>query len=280
VAVTEIPSALGALTGRCWRSVQEPYSMTPFLVLALATPVFGFALAAPPSLPSLGGLGFSPPAPVLASAQASAYGASLTLPGLSLQAASAADTAASAVPALSDEEYASRLRTRNTLAKIHRGLGISAWVGMIATMTFGFIQYRDLYGGPFGSHVDNPCVNGTAVFGYEGCVGRPWPHTISSLVTSAFYFSTFALSLFMPDPDDASEGDSEFARRIRTHKTLRWVHFGGMIAQIVLGLVTANAFDRSSPDDFRTGQLLAGIHMGIGLVTFGALTWAGALMLF
>jgi hypothetical protein len=254
--------------------------MIPLHALALATPIFGFALA-PPAVAA------PPDALALASPSAFAFAVAPALgsPSLSLQAAAAAEAApagpaGAAAPALSDEEYASQLRTRNTLAKIHRGLGIATWVGMIATMTFGFIQYYDLYGGAFGSHTDNPCVNGTATFGYQGCIGRPWPHTISSLTTSALYFSTFALSLFMPDPDGASEGDSDFARTMRTHKILRWIHFGGMIAQIALGLITANALDRSNPDDFRTGQVLGGIHMGIGLVTFGALTWAGAIMLF
>jgi hypothetical protein len=53
-----------------------------------------------------------------------------------------------------------------------------------------------------------------------------------------------------------------------------------MISQIALGIVTANVFDRANPDDFKVAQALGTVHMGIGLVTFGALTWAGALMTF
>ena len=55
-----------------------------------------------------------------------------------------------------------------------------------------------------------------------------------------------------------------------------------MIAQFTLGIITANAsslgIDRTN--DYDTLQLLATVHMGIGLVTYGALTWAGALMTF
>jgi hypothetical protein len=146
------------------------------------------------------------------------------------------------------------------------------------TLLLGGFQYHNLYGF-FASRESTPCVTGDAIFGQESCSGTPWPHLISAGITTALYSSTFALSLMMPDPDDSSEGDSEFASTLRKHKFLRWVHFGGMIAQIAIGAMLANdvlGLDRAN--DYSTLQLLATVHMGIGIITYGALTWAGALM--
>jgi hypothetical protein len=84
----------------------------------------------------------------------------------------------------------------------------------------------------------------------------------------------------MPDPDKASVGDSKFAKTVRTHKILRWVHLTGMVAQIALGIVMANpklALNRA--DDYDTLQALSRAHLGIGYATFAALTWAGTIML-
>ncbi len=288
--------------------------MSPLLAFLIATPIFGFQLSAPAvDFASAPAVDFD-----VSGSLAPPQAASLGAPVLALDIAMAAEVEAprpadTAVPqgestdpdpqpnviepaasttsvptaaetastsaAADEEEYADAIRGRNRLAKIHRILGITTWVAMAATLTFGFIQYSNLYGFG-GSHTDNPCVNGNAIGGYEACLGRPLPHTISSLVTTALYASTFSLSLFMPDPDNAAEGDSAFARTLRTHKILRWIHLFGMISQITLGLVTANLFDRASESDFKTAQALGTVHMGIGLVTFGALSWAGALMVF
>lgn len=245
--------------------------MSTLYAFLLATPIFGFQLSVPAI--DAGGDSFAPP-----------QAAALQAPLLALDVATPSEVAAAmpaSTTAAEDEEqaYADAIRGRNRVAKVHRILGISTWVAMATTLTFGFIQYSNLYGFG-GTYEDNPCVNGTAIGGYEACLGRPLPHLISSIATTALYATTFTLSLFMPDPDDAASGDGEFARTLRTHKILRWVHLIGMISQITLGVVTANLFDRSNPDDFATAQALATVHMGIGLVTFGALTWAGALMVF
>lgn len=260
--------------------------MSPLYALLLATPIFGFQLSAPaldmalpmeveatppPQAGPPDSAGMVAPDMVAPSAEPA--------PALAPVAVPTADAAASTAAADEEQAYADAIHQRNRIAKVHRILGISTWVSMIATLTLGTIQYSNLYGFG-GTHLDNPCVNGTAIGGYEACLGYPLPHGISSIITSALYFSTFSLSFFMPDPDDAASGDGGFARTLRMHKLLRWVHFFGMVSQIALGIVTANLFDRSNPDDFGTAQALATVHMGIGLVTFGALTWAGALMVF
>lgn len=258
--------------------------MSPLYALLLATPIFGFQLSAPAldmALPTeVEAAPPQQPAPMVPSViEPTPVDVASVPPVETPGAAPTASDAASAAAAADEQAYADAIHTRNRIAGIHRILGISTWISMIGTLTLGTIQYSNLYGFG-GTHTDNPCVNGTAIGGYEACLGRPWPHAISSLVTSALYFSTFTLSLFMPDPDEAAVGDNDFARTLRAHKILRWVHFIGMISQVALGIVTANLFDRSNPDDFSSAQALATVHMGIGLVTFGALTWAGALMVF
>ncbi len=270
--------------------------MNALYALLLATPVFGFQLSAPAldfGLPSE--LDVAVPADAVAP-QPSVPGSgtvepALVEPGLNepsviepatapqVAAVPTASDTASAAAEAQEAAYADALHARNRLAKVHRILGISTWVAMGATLTLGAIQYWNLYGFG-GTYSDNPCVDGDAIGGYEACVGRPLPHLISSLVTTGLYVSTLTLALLMPDPDDAATGDSEFARTLRTHKILRWVHLVGMVAQVALGVVTANVFDRANPDDFATAQALATVHLGLGLVTFGALTWAGALMAF
>ena len=86
----------------------------------------------------------------------------------------------------------------------------------------------------------------------------------------------------MPDPLGVSEGNSDFARKLRTHKILRWVTFAGMLAQIGLGVVIANGdwFGMDRANNYKTLRALATAHLALGTVTWGALTWAGSIMLF
>jgi hypothetical protein len=179
-----------------------------------------------------------------------------------------------------DADYEAQIKRRNALIKVHRPLGLATWGTMTVTLALGIIQYYNLYGF-FADQGDNPCVKGSAVFGQGQCSGTPWPHLIAAGVTTGLYAATFTVSLMMPDPDDLSSGKGEFASTLRMHKLLRWVHFGGMLAQLVLGIVIANdigGLDRAN--DYDTLQTLATVHLATGLITYGALTWAGALMTF
>jgi hypothetical protein len=181
----------------------------------------------------------------------------------------------------SEDDYREQTKRRNALVDVHRPLGIATWAAMTLTVGLGVIQYYNLYGFFAGSG-DNPCVKGNAIFGQGQCSGTPWLHLTAAGITTALYAGTFTVSILMPDPDDLASGPGEFASTLRTHKFLRWVHFGGMIAQALLGIVVANSeligLDRAN--DYGTLQALATVHLGIGFVTYGALTWAGALMTF
>lgn len=177
-------------------------------------------------------------------------------------------------------EYAGQLRQRAEVRQIHRAFGVATWGAMLGTVVLGFIQYHNLYGF-FGGVEDTPCVQGSAFPSQDQCWGVPWPHRIGWITTTALYATTFTLSFLMPDPDDLSEGNSDFAATLSLHETLRWVHLGGMLAQIFLGLATSqNWFGIDRANNFAAQQALASVHQLVGIATFGFLTAAGAIMLF
>ncbi|MBN8613387.1 MAG: hypothetical protein J0L92_22530 [Deltaproteobacteria bacterium] len=230
--------------------------------LLFATPVFGLALE-PPSIDA-----------ALMAAPIGVY-ASVD-PEIVAQASAAADAVDEADE---DRLYTEQVRQRRELGQIHRALGIATWVSMTATVVLGFIQFYNLYG--FGAGQDtNPCAAGSAVFGQEQCYGNPWPHRISAITTSALYTATFALSFAMPDPNHAAEGNGAFADHLRIHQILRWVHLAGMLAQVGIGIALSSGAFGDRANDYSTLQTVGAVHQVIGWTTWGALTAAGAIMLF
>ena len=253
--------------------------MPGLATLLVATPLFGLALT-PPDLTPLLDLGVDrlPPAALMAAAQEDdEEGGGV---GSEEEEASADEESSDDAAPAGEDDYESQIKERNALTKIHRPLGISTWAAMTVAVVLGTIQYYNLYGF-FDGIGENPCVTGDAIFGQGQCRGTPWPHAISAGVTTGLYAATFTVSLMMPDPDDLSSGKGEFAETLRLHKLLRWVHFGGMVLQAVIGIVIANnALGLDRANDYGTLQTLATVHLASGLVTYGALTWAGALMTF
>src|SRR5688572_4989544 len=213
-------------------------------VLLLATPLFGLTLQAPllepaTDLPRIAFAQLDLDADLSAEASTDDGDSDADISPENAAEASAseggADTRAKKADAEADD-YREQTAYRNDLIKLHKPLGIATWASMTVTLGLGFIQYYNLYG--FGaSQGDNPCVTGDAIFGQSACTGRPWPHTLSASLTTGLYTTTFVLSILMPDPDDLSSGKGEFASTLRLHKFLRWIHFGGMVSQVVLGVI-------------------------------------------
>lgn len=243
-------------------------------LFVLATPFFGFALTPPsPSALSL---------PTLAQLDETvdvSAGAAEIAPAEEAGEDEAED--GEAAPARDEAELgelAAQIRQRQELGIIHCAFGIATWASMLVTVGLGFIQYYNLYGF-FGSQADNPCVNGNAIFGQDQCYGDPWPHRIAAIATTALYSTSFVLSFVLPDPLGASEGPA--GADLELHKTLRWVHLGGMIAQVLLGfMVGQNWFGLDRANHFDELQAIATVHQVVGLTTFGVLTAAGAIMIF
>lgn len=231
---------------------REVNTVPTLAALALATPLFGLSLQAP----------------VLATPELHPDVVAQLAPG-------APDPGQ-----LEDAAIAEQLRQRQELALVHRVFGVATWVSMAATAVLGFIQFGDEYGF-HGSRAETACAQGTAVL-QEFCEGTPWPHAVAGFTTAALYFTTATLSFLMPDPLDLEHQDSAWAERVRIHEALRWVHLSGVVLQALLGIFIANheAFGLDVSDDFDTLQALSGVHMGVGVVTFGALSAAAAIVTF
>ncbi|MDH4282549.1 MAG: hypothetical protein OEV36_07860 [Myxococcales bacterium] len=230
--------------------------MTSLTALLLATPLFGLSLQVDASM-------LEPPALAVD-------------PGVVL---------AVEVPTKLDQSKepttADLVRKRNKIKKIHKWFGVATWSLMTLSVASGLVQFYNQYGW-WASQANNPCVQGTAFPNQKQCSGVPTAHVTLTALTSAAYFTTFGLSFAMPDPLKVSEGDSQFAKRLRTHKVLRWVTFAGMLTQIALGVISANSgglgLDRAN--NYKALRGLATAHLAVGLATYGALTWAGAIMIF
>ncbi|NOY92187.1 MAG: hypothetical protein GXP55_13405 [Deltaproteobacteria bacterium] len=184
-------------------------------------------------------------------------------------------------PAPAEPTYGELMEQRQRVAGVHKILGISTFAAMAGTLALGIIQYRNLYGA-FASRRDNPCARGHATFGQGQCSGTPWLHLLSGLTTFALYTTTFSLAVAMPDPGGLDEGRGAFARRLRLHKLLRWVHLIGMAVQMGLGFVIANGarFGIDRANNYSTLRALSTVHLAAGVVTFAALGWSGYLMAF
>jgi hypothetical protein len=248
--------------------------MGPLTALVLATPIFGLSLT-PPQLEALP----TSLAPV-AQFEATLVGADEldAESGRSTSDGEATADQGSSGPAMDKQVYVAKLRKRAKLAKIHRTLGITTWALTGLAVIAGGIQYHNLYGG---TRDDNPCVKGNAWLGQGQCSGTPWFHALTGFAAGAAYFSTLSLAIAMPDPDNAAKGDSKYAKNLRTHKALRWVHLTGMVAQMAIGIVLANpringGLDRAN--DYSKMKTLSLVHLGSGLMTLGALSWAGTIM--
>jgi hypothetical protein len=258
--------------------------MGTLTALVLATPLFGLSLT-PPSLDAMT-LSATPPA-LLQSADGDDDSEIGELEGGAIDKVEEGDETPSELPApeldtakLDKETFKLQLRKRARLAKIHRTLGITTWALTSLAVIAGGIQFHNLYGGK--TAASTPCVQGNAWLGQDQCSGTPWFHALTGFAAGAAYFSTLGLAVAMPDPDNASVGDSKYAKTVRMHKLLRWVHLGGMVAQMVLGIVIANPKlqgDLNRASDYKAQRGLAIVHLSTGLVTLGALSWAGTIML-
>jgi hypothetical protein len=244
--------------------------MSALTALVLATPLFGLSLTPP------GPLGASPAVAVPAAIPIAS--------GVAL-AADDADVPGPEEVARNEEaaqdDFAAKMQRRQDLAPVHKWLGISTWLAMTATVVLGMIQFHNVYG--YGRDRDTtPCVQGSAIMGQAQCSGRAVPHLTAALLTTALYGATYGVSVAMPDPLEIAQQDTPRGRKLRTHKLLRWVHLGGMVAQMVLGAViaTSGAFGLDRANNFGALKGLASVHMALGLATYGALTWSGALMVF
>lgn len=230
--------------------------MPTLVALALATPIFGFALQPPiDAMPSLA-------------------------PPIAMQLAEGAEPTWRALEAAEDPDLRQALQIRLVMADAMTVLGISAAVAMATSLVFAAIDFRDQYG-LHGSRSETPCARGDAIFP-EYCDGIVLPHAIASGATTGLYVTTSLLGILMPDPLHAGDQPGAHGDRVRTHRTVRWVTSTLMIVQAVLGFLVSYSDELGidSSQDFELMQGLAIARIATGAAALTSLAVQGSIMLF
>jgi len=147
-------------------------------------------------------------------------------------------------------ELSQALSRRRQLLGLHQWAGFATLATMTATVVVGQLNYADKYGG-------------------GGDTGKyRTAHQVLAYGTTGFFAAAGVLALLAPSP-------FEKPLRLDTatlHKVSMIVATGGMVAQVVLGIVTAHSEGSLSQRDFALA------HQIIGYTTWAATT-AGFLVL-
>jgi len=139
-------------------------------------------------------------------------------------------------------------KLRRTMLLVHQALGFTLMGVSTVNFVLGVLNYYDKFSG--GGFTNN----------YETA------HLVSSMVTTGVFAGAGVLALFTPDPyDKPGRWDSA-----RWHRIIMATATAGMVAQIVLGFVSAARLGSLDQRD------LARTHLIIGTATY-ALTVAGGL---
>lgn len=179
----------------------------------------------------------------------------------------ATSSAVAQAPAAEETETTHEVQRRERMRRWHIAFGNLAWAAANASTILGIIQYRDRYGA-FDDGADTPCARGDAIV-ESACDGTPVPHAIAVTSLLSFFTAALSIGMAMPDPLRASEGPSRYARRLRRHKTIRWVLLGMMVVQTALGAISANL------DSYSARRSMATVHLGLGVATWATMTTMG-----
>jgi hypothetical protein len=143
----------------------------------------------------------------------------------------------------------SELGFRRTLLTLHQ-IGGFATVGlMIPTLILGQRNINNW----------NAAAAGTAPFDRQ--LDRT--HKMWAGITFAAYMTTASLAIFSPPPLIRRD---EGLNTVTVHKTLAWIHFTGMIATPILGMLAQGSHSASQASNYRTA------HQITAYITAAALT--------
>lgn len=134
---------------------------------------------------------------------------------------------------------------RRTLLKWHQGLGLGMLAAMAVTAVLGQLNYRDLYGG------------GSRSGSYL------WPHRVGVGLTTLAFAGAGTLALLAPEPYEKEHTRLDSAL---VHKISAAAATAGMLAQLVLGFVTARQADAGNDQHLKTR---AQLHQALGYATLG-----------
>jgi hypothetical protein len=154
-----------------------------------------------------------------------------------------------------DDEVAEQVVSRRHRLTVHQTLGLVTWGLMLAASVVGQLNYHDLYGGGSG--------RGTWLI----------PHKVLAYSSAIMFGTTAGYALLAPKPyPKPLKLDTGLLHRIAAIGAS-----AGMVAQIVLGFITARTADAGNPDGLKRN---AQIHQVLGWSTFGLMTVAGAAWVF
>ena len=138
-------------------------------------------------------------------------------------------------PAVSD----GAIKTRRVMLQLHQGLGIGMLAATLGTVVFGQLSYSDRFAG--------------------GSTGRfQTVHSVFAYTSFSMFVITGALAIFAPSP---YEKNALGLDRITLHRIGMYGAAAGMIAQIVLGILT------TQHEGYAAQQGLAEAHLGVGYAT-------------
>jgi hypothetical protein len=146
-------------------------------------------------------------------------------------------------------------KTRRHRLETHQFLGLTTWAFMAASCIIGQLNYNDLYGG------------GTGRGSYM------MPHRLLVYSSAGLFTATGIYALLAPQPyKKPLKFDTGLVHRIAAVGAT-----AGMVAEVVLGFITARTADSGNPSGIKQ---MAKVHDVIGWTTFGFMTVAGTAWLF
>jgi hypothetical protein len=159
-------------------------------------------------------------------------------------------------------DSAAKSATISDLSKIrrhrletHQFLGLTTWAFMAASCIIGQLNYNDLYGG------------GSGRGSYQ------MPHRLLVYSSTGLFTATGIYALLAPQPyKKPLKFDTGLIHRIAAIGAT-----AGMVAEVVLGFITARTADSGNPSGIKS---MAKVHDAIGWTTFGFMTVAGTAWLF
>jgi len=157
-----------------------------------------------------------------------------------------------AAAAAQQAELTRALTRRRQMLRLHQLGGFVTLATMTATVVFGQLNYNDKYGG-------------------GGDTGRyRLTHQVLAYGTSGVFAATALLAVFAPSPFD-----KPFRLDTATlHKAAMLVATTGLLAQVVLGILTANSEGKTSQRDFALA------HQIVGYTTLAATAAGFTVLLF
>ena len=146
-------------------------------------------------------------------------------------------------------------KKRRHRLETHQFLGLTTWAFMAASCIIGQLNYNDLYGG------------GSGRGSYQ------MPHRLLVYSTAGLFTATGIYALLAPQPyKKPLKFDTGLIHRIAAIGAT-----AGMVAEVVLGFITARTADAGNPSGIHQ---MAKVHDAIGWSTFGFMTVAGTAWLF